>query len=255
MEWYPLDPKKLKQDIDSYLSQAEEDEKVQKIKSQIEAGERKIHGLVVPHAGYDFSGSVAAKAYSLLYFKKDKKEKSKFKKAIILAPSHQAIFRGVASVHKLETPLGEMPIMKSDYSPGSYEHAIDNQIPFLQYIGVEKVLPLVIGQVSMSEIESIAKEILKKKDDETIIIISTDLSHFLSYEYAKKIDTTSIRTIENLEDNPEDIDACGKSALLIMIEACRQKKWKPELIEYKNSADTMPELGKEKVVGYASMMF
>jgi len=252
MEWYPSDPEKLKQDIENYLSEAEKDEKVQEKKSQIKTGKQKIHGLIVPHAGYDFSGSVAAKAYSLL---KNKEEKSKFKKAIILAPSHQAIFRGVSSVYKLETPLGEMPITKNSYSPGSYEHAVDNQIPFLQYLGVEEVLPLVIGQVSMSEIDSIAKEILKKKDNETIIIVSTDLSHFLSYKQAQIIDQTSIRIIESLKDSPEDIDACGRAALLIMMEACRQENWKPELIEYKNSADTMPSLGKEKVVGYASMVF
>lgn len=248
MEWYPSDPGKLKQDIESYISQAEEDKKVQEIKSKIGTGGRKLHGLVVPHAGYDFSGSVAAKAYSLI------KEKG-YKKAIVLAPSHQAIFRGLSSVYKLETPLGEMPIIKNEYSPGSYEHAIDNQIPFLQYLGIEEVLPLVIGQISISEIDSIAKEILKKKDKDTIIIVSTDLSHFLPYKQAQTIDKTSIRTIENLKDSPEDIDACGKAALLIMMEACRQKNWKPELIEYKNSADTMPSLGRDKVVGYVSMIF
>lgn len=248
MEWYPSDPEKLKQDIESYISQAEEDEKVREIQSKIGKSGRKLHGLVVPHAGYDFSGSVAAKAYSLI------KDKS-YKKAIILAPSHQAIFRGVSSVYKLETPLGEMPITKNNYSPGSYEHAIDNQIPFLQYLGIKEVLPLVIGQVSMSEIESLAKELLKKKDNNTILIVSTDLSHFLSYEKAKIIDRSSIKTIENLEDKPDNIDACGRAALLIMMEACRQKSWKPELIEYKNSGDTMPSLGKDKVVGYASIMF
>ena len=252
MEWYPSDPEKLKQDIESYLSESEKDEKVQEIKSKIEKTENEIHGLIVPHAGYEFSGSVAAKAYSLL---RDKEGKSKFKKAIIIAPSHQAIFRGVSSIYKLETPLGEMPITKNKYSPGSYEHAIDNQIPFLQYLGVEEVLPLVIGQVSMSEIDSIAEEILKKKEKDTIIVVSTDLSHFLPYKQAQTIDKISIKTIESLKDSPEDIDACGRAALLIMMEACRQKDWKPELIEYKNSADTMPSLGKEKVVGYASMVF
>lgn len=252
MEWYPSNPEELKQTIEKYLTEAEKDKKVQEIKKSLGEENRELNGLIVPHAGYDFSGSVAAKAYSLL---KDKEGKSKFKKAIILAPSHQAIFRGVASVYKLETPLGEMPIMKNNYSPGSYEHAVDNQIPFLQYLGVEEVLPLVIGQVSMSEIDSISEEILKKKDKETIIIVSTDLSHFLPYKQAQTIDKTSIRTIENLKDDPEDIDACGRAALLIIMEACRQKNWKPELIEYKNSADTMPSLGKEQVVGYASMMF
>jgi len=248
MEWYPSLPEKLKQDIESYLSQAEKDEKVQEIKNSLKKEDKDLHGLVVPHAGYDFSGSVAAKAYSLI---KDKG----FKKAIILAPSHQAIFRGVASVHKLETPLGEMPIIKNNYSPGSYEHAVDNQIPFLQYLGIEEVMPLVIGQVSISEIESIAKEILNKKDEKTIFIVSTDLSHFLSYKRAQTIDKTSIKTIESLKDNPEDIDACGRAALLIIMEICRQKNWKPGLIEYKNSGDTMPSIGKEKVVGYASMFF
>ncbi|HKL23890.1 MAG TPA: AmmeMemoRadiSam system protein B [Candidatus Nanoarchaeia archaeon] len=250
MEWYPSDSKKLKKEIEKYLSQAEKEKKVQEIKNKIKKEEKEIHGLIVPHAGYEFSGSVAAKAYSLIN-NKDKK----FKKAIIIGPSHQAIFRGVSSVYKLKTPLGEMPIMKNSYSPGSYEHSIDNQIPFLQYLGIEKVLPLVIGQVSISEIEEIAKKVLKKKDKETIIIISTDLSHFNSHKKANIIDKSTINTIEKLERNAENLDACGIDPLLIMMEIAKKEEWKPELIEYKNSGDTMPSLGKEKVVGYASMVF
>src|SRR6056297_3104654 len=103
MEWYPSDPEKLKETIENYLSQAEEDEKIREIKSKINKHKKEIHGLVVPHAGYEFSGSVAAKAYSLI---KDKD----YKKAIIIAPSHYSIFKGIDSIHEIKTPLGKMPI-------------------------------------------------------------------------------------------------------------------------------------------------
>ncbi len=238
MEWYPSDSEKLKQDLEKYISKKPE-----------KFSEKEIHGLVVPHAGYEFSGEIAGKAYSLI---KDKG----FEKAIILAPSHYAMFQGITSVEKIETPLGKPEILENPYTKGSYEHAIDNQVPFLQYLGINKILPLVIGEISVTESEKIAKEILKQKDEKTIIIISTDLSHFLSYEEANQVDKETIKIIQNLKTSQsEAIDACGKMPLMILIEMAKIQDWKPELIEHKTSADTKPELGKEKVVGYMSMIF
>lgn len=239
--WYPKNPEELEKELKEFLSETS------KIKTQ------KIHGLVVPHAGYSFSGSIAGKAFSLL-----KNSEKTFEKAIILAPSHYKAFKGIASIEKIETPLGKVEIEKNDYEKIDYEHAIDNQIPFLQYIFNNKIeiLPLVIGNLNLEESEKFARELIKEIDNKTILIVSTDLSHFLPYEEAVEIDKHTIEIIKNLDlSSWKEIDACGIFPILILMQLCKIKHWQPELIEYKNSGDIIPKIGKDKVVGYASFVF
>jgi hypothetical protein len=201
-----------------------------------------LHGIIVPHAGYVYSGAIAGKAFSLL----QKKEK-----AIVLAPSHQDALKGIASIKSIKTPLGDIKITPNTYEKLNYEHAIDNQIPFLQFLGYKEVLPLVVGELSNSEAQEIAKDLSKQNIP---IIISTDLSHFLSYEQAVKTDKQSIEIIKNLDINRySEIDACGSSPLLIAMHLCKLKNYKPKLIEYKNSGDVIGD--KSQVVGYASFSF
>jgi hypothetical protein len=201
-----------------------------------------LHGIIVPHAGYVYSGAIAGKAFSLL---------PKGKKAIVLAPSHQVALRGLASLEAIKTPLGQIKITPNSYEKLDYEHAIDNQIPFLQFLGYKEVLPLVVGEINDSEAQEIAKDITKKN---LPIIISTDLSHFLPYDQAVKTDKQSIEIIKNLDiDNYKKIDACGSSPLLIAMHLCKLKNYKPKLIEYKNSGDVIGD--KSQVVGYASFSF
>lgn len=200
-----------------------------------------LHGIIVPHAGYVFSGAIAGKAFSLL---------PKKQKAIVLAPSHQVLLKGIASLKKIKTPLGEIKITPNEYEKIDYEHAIDNQIPFLQVLGYKEVLPLVIGEISMNEAKQIATQLPKNNP----IIISTDLSHFLNYEQANQKDKQTIEIIKNLDLNKTNqIDACGIYPLLIAINLCKIHDWDPKLIQYKNSGDIMGD--KSQVVGYSSFWF
>lgn len=225
--WYPKNRQDLEKTLNSFLKPTPK---------------KDIHGVLVPHAGYEFSGAIAGKAFSLL---------PKSEKAIVLAPSHYVAFRGLASLKSIETPLGKIKITESSYPKLDYEHAIDNQIPFLQYLGYKEVLPLVVGQISNEEAEKIAIELSKEKG---IFIISTDLSHFLPYEQAIKTDKTTIKIIQDLDiNNYNKMDACGSYPLLIVMHLCKLKGWKPKLIEYKNSGDITGE--KSQVVGYASFWF
>ncbi len=227
--WYPQNKNELEKTLDIFLKKPE---------IQFE----KINGIIVPHAGYEFSGAIAGKGFSVF----PKKER-----AIILAPSHYGDFRGISSLEKIETPLGKIKIIQNNYPKIEYEHAINNQIPFLQKLGFKEVLPLIVGVINKEKALEIAKEIEKMN---LPLVISTDLSHFLPYEKAIKVDRRTIEIIENLDlKNFEEIDACGNFPLLITMNLCKLKGWKPFLIEYKNSGNIIGN--KNSVVGYASFWF
>ena len=206
----------------------------------------KVHGLIVPHAGYAYSGKIAGGAYELL-------KGMQIDRAIVLGPSHYAAFSGLASLEEIKTPLGEMKIIPNDYKKVKYEHSIDNQIPFLQKLKVKEILPLVVGYISNEEAQSIAEQLVKENKD-ALFVFSSDLSHFFIYDEAVKLDNETIKLIEKLDlKNASKMDACGQFPLLIMMHLCKLKKYKPKLIEYKNSGDITGD--KSSVVGYASFAF
>lgn len=232
MEWYPQNPKELNKILEKFLSQKTDFKK-------------EVHGLIVPHAGYEFSGAIAGKAFALL-------KNKEIKKAVVLGPSHYLSFQGVRALEKIKTPLGKIKIIKNDFKKIDYEHSIENQIPFLQKLNPNiEVLPLVVGDISDKEAQEITEKISKI---DAVYIFSTDLSHFLTYDKAVKTDKQTIKIIEDLDfEKFESIDACGKFPLLIMMHLCKLNNWEPKLIEYKNSGDVIGD--KSSVVGYAGFWF
>jgi len=239
VDWYPQDKRELSKLIDSYFE----------IKISYKS---KIHGVISPHAGYEFSGKIAGKAFSLV-------KNKNFKKAIVLGPSHQFGFYGIAKLPNIKTPLGDVKIIKSNIKEIhglEYEHSIDNQIPFLQKLGISEVLPIVVGNLHERDSKDLAERISKSINKETILVVSTDLSHFLDYDEAIKKDKKTISAIENLEADyflKEENSACGIFPLLILVNLCKIKNWKPRLIEYKNSGDISGD--KTSVVGYGAFVF
>jgi len=234
--WFPNNKEELERILGSFLSYNA------KTKTNI----KDIHGLIVPHAGYEYSGEIAGKAFSLL-----KNKEENIRKAIIFGPSHYKSFRGIAALENIQTPLGEIKITKNNLPRLPHEHSVENQIPFLQRLNVKEILPIVVGQISLEEAEDIAKQFLK---EDAIFIFSTDLSHFLLYDQAVNKDSSSIDIISNLKEKEfSNIDACGFYPLLILLHMCKIKSWKPALIEYKNSGDITGD--KTSVVGYASFHF
>ena len=205
--------------------------------------------LIVPHAGYEYSGGVAGKGFSLI-------RRGCFKKAVVVGPSHYVyLFDVLTSNRKYwETPLGKVKLFNIDFMSGDIdqEHSIKNQVPFLQKSGVEEIMPLMVGKISNEQAEENAKKLSKLKN--VLFVFSTDLSHFLSYGDAVVSDKRSIEIIENLDfEKFKYVDACGYFPLLIMANLCKLKKWKPKLVEYKNSGDIIGD--KSTVVGYASFFF
>lgn len=232
--WYPGNKNELNNLLDFLL--------LQKSGKKI----KEIHGVIVPHAGFAYSGEVAGAAYGLL-------KNKKIKKAIVFGPSHYAAFRGLASLSSMKTPLGDMKIKENFYQKLPKEHSVKNQIPFLQKLNKDmEIMPLVVGDISVKEAEEIAKQFANEKD--ALFVFSTDLSHFFPYEEAVKKDRKTISIITDLNlKQASRMDACGHFPLLIAMQLCKLKKWKPELIEYKNSGDVTGD--KESVVGYASFVF
>ena len=236
--WYPQDKKDLNNLLEKFLSK------------KTDTNLKEIHGIIIPHAGYEFSGEIAGKAFSLL-------KGTRNKKAIILAPSHYLQLDNATSYNESEwiTPLGKIKVNQRGFPKQniSQEHAIDNQIPFLQKLGFNEILPLVIGEINQEQAKQIAEKLAML---EGTLIISTDLSHFLTYENAKEKDNETIKAIEGLDTEKLlsiENSACGDYPLMIAIKLCKIKKYKPKLIEYKNSGDITGD--KDSVVGYASFSF
>ena len=223
--------------------------------SYTKSNPKNIKGLIVPHAGYIYSGNIAGAGYSLL---------DKVKKAVLLGPSHQIGFYGVALDNEdyWKIPLGkvklfnvniENDLFKEMPMAHLYEHSLEVQVPFLQKINNKiEIFPLVIGEINNTDAKEIAKVLLEKCED-CIFIFSSDLSHFFNEEKQKKIDDKTIKIIENLDFNKlDEIDACGKYPILIAMNMCKIKSWKIKLIEKGNSAEASKD--KDNVVGYASFM-
>jgi len=223
-EWFPKDKEELNELLDDFIV----------------GDKKKVNGIIVPHAGYQFSGTVAGKAYGKI---------DEVNRVVIFGPSHNVGFRGVKTLNKIVTPFGEVKIIPNEYEKMDYEHSVVNQIPFLQKLNLEaEVLPLVVGELNLDEAKKIAEEL---KNFDGIFIFSTDLSHFLDYDSAVEVDMASVGLIEDL--NVSEVDACGKYPLLIMQELCKIRGWKPEKIDYQNSGDVTGD--KSSVVGYASFFF
>lgn len=255
--FYPADPEKLKGDLSLMLSAAKYSKSF-----------GKICGIVSPHAGYVYSGNTAAYVYNLL--------KGKFYKTIIvISPSHAEYFSGVSvySGCAYETPLGIVKVDEEKAEKlieGSYlifrgieghrkEHALEVQIPFLQSVLKDfKIIPVVMGDQGKIYIDEIANKISKVMDDETLIVASSDMSHFYSAYEANQRDSIVEKRInhfdfDNLQKDLElhNCEACGGGPIVAMMKAASLKNYrKAEVINRSDSGDVTGD--KSEVVGYLS---
>lgn len=243
--FYPEDPAELMAAIEGYLSAA--------APCSIDG---KLRGLVVPHAGYIYSGPIAAYGYKLL-------AKQKPADIAILGPSHYAAFPGAceSGFRWWETPLGRVRAKSAAGGPISVfpaahgpEHCLEVQLPFLQAVLGEKfgIWPLLCGEADPAEL---ADALMERMEKGTFIIASSDLSHYKSYDAAKRIDAIANETIPGLDIARfgNDGDACGKAAILTLMHIAKKKKWKGRLLDYRNSGDTAGP--RNQVVGYGCYAF
>lgn len=219
----------------------------------------KPKALIVPHAGYVYSGAVAARAYN-----KIKPFAQKIKRVVVLGPSHRVPLSGLAvsSADCFRTPLGEvmldrdsiselvqMPEVKEFDLAHQYEHSLEVHLPFLQKtIGEFLLIPVVVGECS----PEIVADLLDRfwQQDDTLIVVSTDLSHFRDYDSARIVDAKTSDAIKERQYHLNGEQACGCYALNgLLLEASRANNT-VSCIQLVNSGDTAGD--KERVVGYGA---
>jgi AmmeMemoRadiSam system protein B/AmmeMemoRadiSam system protein A len=266
--FYPGEADQLRTTVDRLLAQAKP------------AGIQNLRALVCPHAGYEYSGRTAAAAYKQL-------AGQTWQRAIVLAPSHYALFRGAAltDCDALATPLGTLRVARltaelaktapfsvnpsadvrrpgwaaqspstpaGPESPLTWEHALEVQLPFLQRaLPAVEVVPVVLGDVEPADV---ARTLAKHLDLQTLLIASSDLSHFYPETDARRLDNACVRAICDLDvAKMADQEACGKGPILVVMHLARQKHWKTKLLDQSTSADASGD--RSRVVGYAAIAF
>ena len=245
--FYPEQPEILKAMISEYLQQVAPALKVPQ-------------AIIVPHAGYIYSGEIAASAYARL-----QPRQSSIKHVVLLGPSHKVGFTGLALSHAdaFRTPLGDIPLDAEaiasiihfpfvEYREQAHllEHSLEVQLPFLQMtLDSFKLLPIVAGDCPAELIEELLE--LFYGQDDTLIVISSDLSHFHDYQTAQRLDKQTSRLIEQLEYQLLDYDsACGRVPVSGLMVLAKKKSLQIETIDLRNSGDTAGN--KSRVVGYGA---
>lgn len=260
--WYPKDPGKLRSSIESFLAQAQV--------SPVKGG---IVGIVVPHAGHIYSGHVAAYAYRLI-------RGMDFRRVILIGPSHHIPFPGVSANQQsgYKTPLGVVPVdqifarklLEADsiikWVPEAHavEHSLEIQIPFLQVVLKNfQIVPILMGQQDYDTCTRLAKALSKVMADETktLLLASTDLSHFHKDQQARVLDHKFIEQLE--EFDPQGLfqsllsgscEACGGGPVVAAMLASRDRgATKCVVLNYANSGDVTGD--RSQVVGYVSALF
>jgi len=215
----------------------------------------KLRGLVVPHAGYVYSGPVAGYGYKLLAA-----HSKNVNHVILVGPSHYAAFEGACSAgfDLWETPLGKVKERKSFFPaiPQAHapEHCLEVQLPFLQ-VALKKdfeITPLLCGDVDAGEVGKALERVI---DERTLLVASSDLSHYLPYKEAVETDAIANKSVPalDIETFEERGDACGKTGILTLMHAAKKLGWNGLFLDYKNSGDTAGD--KTRVVGYGCYAF
>ena len=259
--WYPGNPATLSGDIRKYFE-----------KVPVQAVGGAVVGLVSPHAGYVYSGQIAAHGYRLI-------EGQRYDAVVVIGPSHRVLFRG-ASVWPsggYETPLGVVPVhgelarailgadpvLNSERKPHAEEHSVEIQLPFLQVaLGAFALVPIVMGTQDLPTCEAVAEAIFRAARGKSVLVVgSSDLSHFHTYEKARRLDQGVIDLVEKrdyrglsreLEDG--SCEACGGGPVVTaMLYAEKAGARGVKVLKYANSGDVTGD--RRQVVGYLSAAF
>lgn len=247
--FYPADPGRLRAMIAGFLA-------------RVAAGGAPPRAIIAPHAGYAYSGLVAAAAYARLAL-----ARTRIRRVLLVGPSHRLAFRGLAvpEADAFATPLGrvpvdpealagllELPFVRRLEAAHAREHSLEVQLPFLQAVlGEFTLVPLLVGEASPAEV---AAALDRRWEPGTAVVASSDLSHYLDQAAARRLDQASSDAIVALR--PEALDgerACGHLAVRGLLLAARRRGLRAELLDLRNSGDTAGGTGR--VVGYGAYAF
>ena len=249
--FYPADARRLEAEVRRHLAAADPPR-----------GARP-KALVAPHAGYLYSGPVAGSAFRQL-----EPWRAAIDRVVLLGPSHYVPFAGLAlpSAEIFETPLGQVPVAREAQDrlvglprvavadlPHRREHALEVELPFLQ-VALDRfqLVPLVVGDAEPEEVASVLDRLWG--GEETLIVVSTDLSHYLDYATAAARDRATADAIAALDVNRiGSDDACGRNPLRGLLLAARNRGLEVTELDLRNSGDTAG--GRDRVVGYGAFAF
>jgi AmmeMemoRadiSam system protein B len=250
--FYPADPALLAGAVQGYLLEA----------TAPGSGEKPPKAIIAPHAGYLYSGPVAANAY-----RRVAALRGTVSCVVLAGPAHRVPVAGAAVplAGAFATPLGtvvldeeaigrlrRLPFVETSDRAHALEHALEVQLPFLQAVlGDFRLVPIVVGGATPGEVAAMFEEVWG--GEETLIVVSSDLSHFLPYAAACRRDRATADEILGLDARIEPDEACGAAPVNGLLEIALRRHLVPELVDLRNSGDTAG--GRDRVVGYASFVF
>jgi AmmeMemoRadiSam system protein B len=249
--FYPADEAALRDLVDALLARARASAR------SSPQGDRP-KALISPHAGYQYSGPVAASAYARV-------DPEGIRRVVLLGPAHRVAVRGLAApcAVAFATPLGpvaldrqaldavaRLPQVERSDPAHALEHSLEVQLPFLQRVlGSFELVPLVVGAAEAEEVDEVIEALWDGR--ETLVVVSSDLSHYLDYETARRLDARTSRAIEALAPDALDLDqACGCIPVQGLLLAARRHGLHARAVDVRNSGDTAGP--KDRVVGYGA---
>jgi AmmeMemoRadiSam system protein B len=253
--FYPDDPATLGSMVDRLLAEADE-------RTRARVGPRPSpappKAMIVPHAGYIYSGPIAASAYALLRGARG------IERVVLIGPAHRVAVRGLAQEGSayFETPLGEVPVDLAAFAQvpsvvtsaraHAQEHSLEVQLPFLQRVLPDAhIVPMVFGHAAADEVAAVLEALWG--GPETLILVSSDLSHYLGYDAARAVDGQTASRVIELDDELDGERACGVTGIRALVALARRHHLRAELLDIRNSGDTAGD--KARVVGYAAFAF
>lgn len=257
--FYPAEPEALRKSVDRFIDEGRRQRP--EIRTETEAAGLKA--IIAPHAGYVYSGPIAGTVYARVAALR-----GKVNRVVLIGPAHYVGFRGIAtcSADVFRTPLGDVPVDRESVEALQAlpdvgvidkahvpDHALEVQLPFLQRcLGDFRVAPLLVGDVAVERVAAVLKHLWG--DDRTLIVVSSDLSHFLDYETASAKDRGTAEAIEQLNAGAIGSDqACGRRAIQGLIQCALAEGLQCRLLDLRNSGDTSG--ARDRVVGYGAFIF
>jgi AmmeMemoRadiSam system protein B len=250
--FYPGDSEELRDAVTHYLRAPPEDS----LRTPLEAPAK---ALIVPHAGYIYSGIVAGAAYASIAARR-----SSIRRVVLLGPSHRVHLHGIAvpRADAFDTPLGEVPVDREHRSmliasgevmsadaPHAHEHSLEVHLPFLQVLLEDfEILPLVAGAAAPDHVAAVLSRVWGRKD--TLILISSDLSHYHDYATARQIDSETSSAILGRTSTLTGEQACGAVCINGLLHFAKDKQFSVSQIMRLNSGDTAGD--QRRVVGYGA---
>ena len=232
---------------------------VERLLASAPPGNKTPKAIIAPHAGYRYSGPTAAYAYRLL-----EASRSTIRRVVLLGPAHRVYLQGMAvpSVDAFTTPLGDVPIdaagvrtalemrgVETSDEAHAQEHSLEVHLPFLQTVLDDfSLVPIVVGVCPAEDVEAVLEALWG--GDETLIVVSSDLSHFHEYAEAREIDAHTTERIEACESTLHGEDACGAYAINGLMLAAKVRGLEVRTLDVRNSGDTSGD--RQRVVGYGA---